>query len=77
MTALLEKRILEQFAAKLTNASKMSPGELDQMMQRIAMVVEDSTGVKMNWELPSPSHKATQQEQAKTLAALIVGALLQ
>ncbi|GAB3905108.1 hypothetical protein GCM10028803_35500 [Larkinella knui] len=74
MTALLEKRIIEQFTANPATLSKMTPGELEQMLQRIAGTVETFTGAKLSWELPSSSDRFTQQEQLDTLVALYLGA---
>ncbi|GAB3915745.1 hypothetical protein [Larkinella terrae] len=73
MMSAIEKGIMDQLATNPTKISKMTPNELDQMMQRIAGVVDSFTGVKMNWELPTPSDKPTQQQQAEQLAALYLG----
>ncbi|WP_138993673.1 hypothetical protein [Larkinella sp. C7] len=73
MTARLEKGIMEQLTSNLANAKNMKPAELDQMMQRIADVVENAAGIKVTWKLPSSAHKNTQQEQLDQLAALYLG----
>jgi hypothetical protein len=74
MTKLIEKGILEQLAVDPTKVSHLTPDELDQMMQRIAVVVESFTGTRPNWGLPSNAVKSTEQEQLDTLAALYLGA---
>ena len=57
----------------LANAKNMKPAELDQMMQRITGTVENATGIKVTWELPSSAQKPSQQEQLDQLAALYLG----
>jgi glycine cleavage system regulatory protein len=73
MTARLEKGIMEQLTSNLANAKNMKPAELDQMMQRIAGVIENAAGIKVKWELPSSTQKPTQQEQLDQLATLYLG----
>ena len=65
---------MEQLASNLMNASNRNPAEVNQMIQRIADIVENATGVRLTWELPSSSDRPTQQEQLNQLAALYLGA---
>lgn len=74
MTAFTEKGILEQLTANPAKVAKMTPHQLDQMMNRIAGMIEPHTGVKLSWELPKVPNKPTEQDQLKTLAALYLGA---
>ncbi|KAA9349990.1 hypothetical protein [Larkinella humicola] len=69
----LEKGVMEQLASNLMNVSNRNPTEVNQMIQRIADIVQNATGVRLTWELPS-SDKPTQQEQLDQLAALYLGA---
>ncbi|RRB04707.1 hypothetical protein [Larkinella rosea] len=73
MTAFTEKGILEQLTTNPAKAAKMTPQQLDQMMVRIAGMIEPHTGIKLSWELPQGPAKSIQQDQLKTLAALYLG----
>lgn len=70
----LEKGVMEQLASNLMNASNRNPAEVNQMIQRIADIVQSATGVRLTWEIPSYTGKPSQQEQLDQLAALYLGA---